>query len=515
VTSAVRNGPSVHRPAESRRPLSAVAVAVIVAGGVIARFVARSPLWLDEALTVNIARLPLGSIGNALRRDGHPPLFYWMLHGWMLVFGSGDFAVRALAGLLAVAALPIAWIAGHRVAGRAGATAALVLTATSPFVIRYSTEARMYTLVMLLVFVGVLVVPAAVARPSWPRLAAVAVLTAALLYSNYWDMYLVAVVVVALLWRARAQQSRRNYLAALAALAVGGLAFVPWLPSLLSQATNTGTPWAVPARPTVVVSWTVRDLGGLVEDGGALGVVLVVLMVLGAFGAAVDERHIDLDLRGREPVRSVAGLALSTLALGTVVAFLSRTAYQSRYASVVVPLVLLAAAAGITRLASWWWRAAATAVVLALALPGIVAAASQDRTQGGQVVDQLNAQAAPGDVVLYCPDQLGPAFSRHLRADVRTMTYPTGASPSFVDWRDYAARNAAGDPEAFAQRVLADTPPDRTIWMAWVGGYRTYGDQCERLDTALRAARPGGGAVVRDRPTVLEHATLVEYRSAG
>ena len=150
-----------------------------------------------------------------------------------------------------------------------------------------------------------------------------------------------------------------------------------------------------------------------------------------------------------------------------------------------------------------------------LALPGIVAAASQDRTQGGQVVDQLNAQAAPGDVVLYCPDQLGPAFSRHLRVDVHTMTYPTGAPAAFVDWRDYAARNAAADPEAFAARLLADTPADRTIWMAWVGGYRTYGDQCERLDTALRTARPGGGSIVRDRPTVLEHATLVDYRSVG
>ena len=171
----------------------------------------------------------------------------------MLVFGSGDVAVRP-GGVLAVAVLPIAWLAGSRLAGRAGATAALVLTATSPFVIRYSTEARMYTLVMLLVFVGVLVVPATLTDPTLPRLAAVAALTAALLYCNYWGMYLVASVAAALVWRARATASRRNTFAVLAAVAVGGLAFVPWLPSLLSQAANTGTPWATAARPTVVVS---------------------------------------------------------------------------------------------------------------------------------------------------------------------------------------------------------------------------------------------------------------------
>jgi hypothetical protein len=490
-------------------------VALIVVGAVIVRFVARSALWLDEALTVNIARLPIGSIGPALRRDGHPPLYYWLLHGWMRAFGTGDVAVRALSGGLAVATLPVAWFAGRRVAGRIGADAALVLTATSPFAVRYATEARMYSFVMLLVFAGVLALPAAVARPTVARLAVVAALTAALLYSHYWAIYLVAVVAVGLGGRARTSGWRGGDIRALGAVAAGAVAFLPWLPTLLSQAAHTATPWATAARPSVVVTWTVRDLGGLLDDGGALGVVLVVLAVLGAFGAAVDERHIDFDLRGRDPVRRVAGLAGVTMMLGTVVAFVTRTAYQTRYASVVVPLVLLAAAAGVARFASARWRVAATASVVVLAMPGIVAAAVQDRTQGGQVVDQLNAQAEPGDVVLYCPDQLGPAFSRHLRADVRTMTYPSGAPATFVDWRNYAARNAAADPDAFARQVLAAIPAGRTIWMAFVGGYRTYGDQCERLDLALRAGCPGGGAVVGEQANVLESAALVAYRSSN
>ena len=57
------------------------ALAVVV--GVALRFAPRSGLWLDEALTVNIASLPIGEISDALRRDGHPPLFYVLLHGWI------------------------------------------------------------------------------------------------------------------------------------------------------------------------------------------------------------------------------------------------------------------------------------------------------------------------------------------------------------------------------------------------------------------------------------------------
>ena len=58
-----------------------VALGVVAAVGACLRFVTSSPLWLDEALSVNIASLPLDEVSGALRRDGHPPLFYLLLHG--------------------------------------------------------------------------------------------------------------------------------------------------------------------------------------------------------------------------------------------------------------------------------------------------------------------------------------------------------------------------------------------------------------------------------------------------
>jgi uncharacterized membrane protein len=61
-----------------------VAVALLaVIAGVVLRFTISSPLWLDEALSVNIASLPIGDIPEALRSDGHPPLYYLVLHGWI------------------------------------------------------------------------------------------------------------------------------------------------------------------------------------------------------------------------------------------------------------------------------------------------------------------------------------------------------------------------------------------------------------------------------------------------
>src|SRR5690606_34664139 len=91
-----------------------------VVAGVVLRFLPRSAMWLDEALTVNIADLPLGDITDALRRDGHPPLFYVLLHGWMRIGGTSDWWARALPGVFSVLTLPVAYLGGRRLADRVG-----------------------------------------------------------------------------------------------------------------------------------------------------------------------------------------------------------------------------------------------------------------------------------------------------------------------------------------------------------------------------------------------------------
>ena len=98
--------PHPHRPRDPEGPpfapttrlVLAVVVAVVLVAAVVLRFWTRSDLWLDEALTVDIARQPLHDIPSHLRMDGAPPLFYVLLHFWMRIFGSSDYAVRALPG---------------------------------------------------------------------------------------------------------------------------------------------------------------------------------------------------------------------------------------------------------------------------------------------------------------------------------------------------------------------------------------------------------------------------------
>ncbi|MEZ5267098.1 MAG: hypothetical protein R2789_00510 [Microthrixaceae bacterium] len=43
---------------------------------------------------MNISQLPVSEIPDALRHDGHPPLYYFLLHLWALA-GSSDWWIRA------------------------------------------------------------------------------------------------------------------------------------------------------------------------------------------------------------------------------------------------------------------------------------------------------------------------------------------------------------------------------------------------------------------------------------
>ena len=62
------------------------------------------------------------------------------------------------------------------------------------------------------------------------------------------------------------------------------------------------------------------------------------------------------------------------------------------------------------------------------------------RTQANNVAAAINAQAKPGDVIAFCPDQLGPAVYRQIDhpAQYDMLTFPRRTGPAIVDWVDYA-----------------------------------------------------------------------------
>jgi hypothetical protein len=507
------DGPAVPQPPDARRVPSWLVTLSLVGVGVLGaalRLWTPSKLWLDEALSVNIASLPLGDMFEALKHDGHPPLYYVLLHYWMEVVGDGDTAVRALSGVIGIATLPFAWIAGRRLAGVTGARWTFAVVALSPFCVRYSSETRMYALVMLLVLVGYLVMTDALKVPTWPRLAGIAVVSGLLLLSHYWAIWLMSALGMLLLWRWwRVKDERPATLRVVVAMAAGGVLFLPWLPSFLYQSSHTGTPWGKPFRPTTAVVNTLADMAGGLNffDGYLLATFLVVLCLLALFVVRVGGDEVVLDMRSTPLVRRELAVVTLTMAVGTLTAFATAATFQSRYAAVIVPLLLVSAGVGIALLPARA-RIVAGAITLGLSLMGVGWTYYYERTQAPDVAAQVAAHAQPGDVVVYCPDQLGPDFSRAMPDGLVELSYPALSSPERVDWVDYADRQAAANPQAIADEVL-DRADGRSVFFVWEPDYRTFGNQCQDVLAELSANRISEMLVQSDGDKYFEPAFLM------
>ena len=189
---------------------------VVVAGLVVLAGVLRLPnlgraYWIDEGISVGIASHPLSQLPKLLREDGSPPLFYVLLHFWVKLFGTSEAATHTLPLLISLSAIPVAYWAGRELFERRAAIWAAALMATNPFLNWYSTETRMYTLVVVLATVGLTLAIRAF-RDRRPRDAAGATLVyAALLYTHDWGIYLTVVTALVLGWMAWSRRDRTRY----------------------------------------------------------------------------------------------------------------------------------------------------------------------------------------------------------------------------------------------------------------------------------------------------------------
>lgn len=537
---------------------------LLVVVGVVLRFLPRSALWLDEALSANIAGLSLGDIPDALRHDGHPPLYYVLLHFWMSIFGDSDWVVRAMSGVISTLTIPATYLAAKRVAERSDpgtgdppgdprrvGLLAVSLVSVFPFAVRYGAETRMYALVMLFATLGHPLVGRMLADPDGPvgpdgstahrsgrrritSIAAATVLTAALLWTHYWSIWLLAsvgVVTMWTIWSRRDRSDRRRVLQGpidlLCGLVVGGVLFVPWLPTMAYQAAHTGTPWGERFGPFATVVTTIVDFSGA-RFGAAqfLSYIVVVLIV----GAAVlwvrTGRTTELVIGSRMPPRVLPELAVIvlTLGLGWTAARISGNTYSARYGAVLFPLFIVTTAVGLALVRRTSMTVVATGVVAALCIYGSFGSARADRTQVGDLVAAIEVDMSEhsiGDraIVVVCPDQLGVATQRMIdhRPSLRrtlgdVMTFPTSRDPRFVDWVDYAERNAAASPSEFVEEIDTSVDPGTTIYLITSPHYRTLEGKCEGVIDALARGRSPGVLRPLDTSGLDEAAELRVFR---
>lgn len=113
-------------------------------------------LWLDEATTALVSRMSWSEILNKfLPGDFHPPLYYWIIKIWAILFGSTEMSLRMPSVIFGVLTVYFVYLIAKNLSSKKLGLTSAVIIATSGLHIYYSQEARMYSLACLLVTMSV------------------------------------------------------------------------------------------------------------------------------------------------------------------------------------------------------------------------------------------------------------------------------------------------------------------------------------------------------------------------
>lgn len=400
------------------------------------------------------ARLSPRNLVAVLENDSGPPLFY-LLEKPLVSGGERLFSSDLAARLLPFAATLAVFGGARLLPSRPAKLRFVLLASLSPLLVLYSAEARAYALLSVLVLALFLL--AVEARETPARLAAVAVLSAILLYVHYLAIFAVAAAVAV----AAAEKRLRSALAAVA----GSLLFLFWVPVMLRQ-------------PRAAVAWMHEPSGELVTGvmsslGGAgriphpFGPPLPgALVALGAGLTLLLALAMALSWREDEPLRR--GVAYLVLFFGGVVfaSTVRPVAFAGRTEMAVLPIWLwtVARATDRSRLA----RIGAGGVIAVSALATLLLLSEHHGPPQFRALEALEKAARPGDVLVtgahfYLPARLEADRGRLRMAlhafPLEQASHPGWAIPTRPRREDMSAVQKALDQADGNGRVFFQVPP--------------------------------------------------------
>lgn len=384
-------------------------------------------LWLDEAFSIKISHNSLAGIIEETANDVHPPLYYFALHYWMLLFGDSEFSARLLSALFGILAILAIYKIAAQLFDRATGLLAASLLALSHFHLEFSQEARMYTLLTLLTLLSMHFFLKLFERSRSSALVGYVVSSALLMYTHVYSIFIIAaqnLYLLTLLFAARADFKRvlKRWLLAQGILIA---LLIPWLSVLAQQVSRVQKDFWIPRLPPRAIYEALVMYAGSVQ----LAWILLPLAGLGVFlgwKGRSEDKTVESPLPGQRERLLTGRLKIYLLLWWTAcpvvlpfaVSQFGSPIFLPKYTIAALPAFIILAARGLLSLRFHQLRLLVGLLLLyfsLIALKNYFGAVRKDMWR--EAVARFEQLAKPNDLVLFSQQSGQFPFDYYLRRD--------------------------------------------------------------------------------------------------
>ena len=370
-------------------------------------------LWFDEGGSIRWAAQSIPRILDSASDAFHPPFYFLILHFWMMIWGSGEIAVRFLSLIFGVFSIAGIYLIGRLLFDRAVGLIAALIATLSPFHIYFSQEARMYTLVMFLSLCSMIFFQRLLRTKNFFSIAGYAFANVLLLYTHNFGFLIIAaqnifICPFFLRFKKVGMICFRDWIILQIAQI---LFFIPWLRVVIAQLARIQKGYWLGAVSLQSLWQTLIDYSG----SPALTVIfsiLVIIAVLLTVSPAEDARRKILNSfkrrrradRLNDPPETSLCLIwlLAPIVIPYFISKVSQPVYITRITTAASPAFYLLAARGIRSLQNKIIQVIIGVIIaglLLVTLPGYYRQIKKERWR--EAVRYIESQAQAGDLLIF------------------------------------------------------------------------------------------------------------------
>lgn len=432
-------------------------------------------LWHDEAFSGLLPQYNLKEMMYRIGLDVHPPLYYLLLKGWVMILGNTLFTLRLFSVFFAVLTVIVLYLFLKEVfKDQKLALFSSILLAFNSFFIQFVIEARMFTLGIFLVVLSSFFLLKALKNKKWSWWLLYAFSVSAGLYTHYYIFFsILAQGLFLVFWLFGEAKfnfanwlKNRNFQLGLASYILVVISYLPWLKAFLSQMGQVQESyWIPPINPRSIPCTFFKMTTGGDIDALRFWYVLALLMVVIIIAITFALKKFKM------PAKWLVFLLLIIPFLGATAFSFKTSIYLDRYFIFALPFYLILMGGAILVIKNKWVRNALIVVAIFGSLiafpirwlnldvekkPGMAAAAAY-----------LNQQVRPGDKIYVGSSFVYFTFKYYNQTGIQPKLYVPGNLPHF-------SGTALLSPEDLIKDFNQEVKRSETVWLINTTGFGNY-----------------------------------------